>query len=194
MSASTLLITSIFLFVSCEAYLIGLSNSTATPPPSTTNPYAYLEALLLKERQMLQDYCIIIEQKLTLKDQALEQRLNKTEETIANLAQSLINETSKRVELQKDYDKLIVDFYDLNVEYTALSTKNKDLQAENAEQEIKIKALENAVNSLNKSVSDIDQINITAIQQQIVNQTAKPTKGKYYQGPIILVKIDNKSF
>ena len=172
MTTTLLLFTSMSLLFSCEAFLVGMTNSTTAPVTSPS--YPYLEAILIKERQVLQDYVLIMEQKLTLTDQEMERRLNSTEDTIANLVQSITNETAKRVQLQKDYDKLIVDFYDLNLEHAALSAKNKDLQIKNAEQEVKIHALEELVHNLTKTVGDINVTVVTPSQKPIPAPTSRP--------------------
>ena len=173
---NTAVFTTVFsCLLFCDGFLLGKTSpqftsainppaaSGATSPPGTvspTNSYQYLEDVFIKERQLLQDYIMILEQRLNHKDQALEAKLNQTLDEISNITQILNSEKAQRVQLQKDYDKLIVDFYDLTVDHVALKAKNKELEVNNTKQNNKMILLNETLHNLTESV---EQINVTAI-------------------------------
>ena len=172
---NTAVFTSVFsCLLFCDGFLLGKTSpqimSTSNPPASgatnpsgsvsTTNSYQYLEDVFIKERQLLQDYIMILEQRLNHKDQALDAKLNQTLDEISNITQTLNSEKAQRVQLQKDYDKLIVDFYDLTVDHVALKAKNKELEVNNTKQNNKMILLNETLHNLTESV---EQINVTAI-------------------------------
>lgn len=170
--ANTAVFTTVFsCLLFCDGFLFGktspqpikTTNPGASSSPGTvspTNSYQYLEDVFIKERQLLQDYIMILEQRLSRKDQVLEAKLNQTLDEISNITQTLNSEKAQRVQLQKDYDKLIVDFYDLTVDQVALKAKNKALEVNNTKQNNKIILLNETLHNLTESV---EQINVTAL-------------------------------
>ena len=122
--------------------------------------YQLLEDLFLRERHILSQYVVSLEHQLNTETLALEQKLNKTLDEVTNITQTLAIEKDRRVQLQKDYDKLVVDFYDLTVEHVALKAKNQGLIANNTKQDTDIKYLKETVQNL---TGTIDGINVTAL-------------------------------
>lgn len=149
----------------CDGLVLG-----NTMPPYTAlsmSSYHLLEDLFIKERQTLTQYVVNLEQKFIARNQALERKLNQTAEEIVNITQTLASEKSNRVQLQKDYDKLLVDFYDLTVEHFALKAKNQELIVNNTNQENKIANLEEILHNLTDSVDKINSSEFSTVQTEI---------------------------
>ena len=107
MERASFLYISISLLLFCDGFVLGTSNSTATPSP--TKSFQLLEDLFLKERQILSQYVVNLEHQLNTKTQALELKLNQTLAEVTNITQTLTEEKDKRVLLQKDYDRCVFD-------------------------------------------------------------------------------------
>ena len=174
MAATVFLTVTISVLALCDGMVLGAINPTVTP--THLSSFQFLEDMFLKERQILSQYVVNLEHQLNTKTLALEQKLNQTLEEVVNITQTLAVEKDKRVLLQQDYDRLVVDFYDLTVQHVDLKAKNHDLIVNNTKQDNEIRQLKEKLQNLTGIVGNINATAMTMSHTDVLalkNKTGK---------------------
>lgn len=150
---------------------IGVDNSNAIIPTNVTSSallksdFERLLELFVKEKQNLQTWVATQETTLNNKIAMLEQNLNTTISELDKFSLQLNKEKQERQILQQNYDQLVLEFYNISVNYNSLLTevtkeeaKSIALDAQNVHLQGRYKDLEKYLHNISEMLNDTDFI------------------------------------
>lgn len=148
---------------------IGVDNSNAIIPTNVTSSallksdFERLLELFVKEKQNLQTWVATQETTLNNKIAMLEQNLNTTISELDKFSLQLNKEKQERQILQQNYDQLVLEFYNISVNYNSLLTevtkeeaKSIALDAQNVHLQGRYKDLEKYLHNISEMLNDTD--------------------------------------
>lgn len=174
----------VVIFLSVGAYnssIVSGSNSSATVVPQTD--LQKIIDLFTREKQSLQSFVTSHENQLSSKLNALEQNVNATKTELGEITAKLDKERHDREQLQRNYDQLILDFYNVSVNYNSLiagvqknGARNAALETKEAMLDAKNRELENKINNISQTLKGVDFATLATDHTDLVELKRKAGK------------------
>ena len=138
-------------FVGGNGLLLGTPAVTVSPTSPIAAELQQILTIFHNETTKLQQYVAVLERKMIDGETTLQQKLNKSEEQVYKLSTELQAEKTKRMQLQRDTDDLVLKFYNLSLSYNSIASKTHLLQNENTVMKNDIRNLTGVLSGVNFS-------------------------------------------